>query len=495
MRVVTGDEMKQIDAYTMNEIGLSGVMLMENAGQAAARRIMDHYPNETLSVLIGSGNNGGDGFVIARMLKENGFDVKVLVIPDEERISGDARYHKNVYKKCGHTYEQYDKDSDIEADVIIDTMLGTGVKGEIRAPYNEIFSTLNHTSATVVSVDLPSGVPAETGTVPKGALKADRTIIIELPKLSYYSYPAREYYGRAEVAGIGIPAQAVESAVRSDVSVWTFNDTRENWKRRAPDSHKGTHGKAGIIAGSTDMPGAAVLTSMAAVKSGAGLTAVNTPPENFPIVAGHTPEATFYKRHEDLEDFTSQKDVIAFGPGMGVHEETEKTLEYLIENFDGTLVVDADGLTGFSHLKGKVKARTSPLIITPHPGEMAKLMDDTVASVNQNRFEIAQDVAREYGIYVVLKGAFTLTAAPSGKIWINDTGNPGLAKGGSGDVLTGMITAFACRYESIGHAVSSAVFMHGFTAEYVHRQSAGIDTISASDIADHLKYTFKIVEG
>lgn len=493
MRVVTGEEMKVIDQYAIEEIGIDGRILMENAGRVAAKNIMKNFRRQKFCVLIGSGNNGGDGFVIAKVLQENGYDVDVCVIPDLHKIKGDAEYHMNVYLNSSFSFTRYDKHIAESADIIIDTMLGTGVKGEIRSPYKEIFQELNRMDKFIISVDLPSGVPADESPVSEYALKADHTLMIGLPKLSYYTQPAREHYGKAKVIHIGIPAKAIDDAVHSIRRIWTREDTEKHWPARSDDSHKGSHGKVGIIAGSTNMPGAAVLTTSAAVRSGAGLTTLNTHKDIFSAIISHIPEAILFDRADGLSTFAKGLDVIAIGPGLGVNDETRDLAEYLINEFEGPLVIDADGLSDLKKLKKEIKERIYPIVISPHPGEMARLVGSSAAEVNKNRFVISREIALEYDMYVILKGPNTLVATPDGEIFINDTGNAGLAKGGSGDVLTGMIAAFLGKYERPQHAISSAVFMHGFTADYILEKGAGIETITASDIVDNLKDTFYTV--
>ncbi|MCD2138610.1 NAD(P)H-hydrate dehydratase [Salinicoccus halitifaciens] len=493
MKVVTGEEMKAIDRYTIEKIGIDGTILMENAGRVAAKNIMKNFRRQKVCVLIGSGNNGGDGFVIAKVLKENGYEVETCVIPETDKIKGDAEYHMNIYLNSGFSFTQYDKEIAESADLIVDTMLGTGITGEIRPPYKEIFRELNAMDNFIISIDLPSGVPADESPVPEYALKADHTLIIGLPKLSYYTYPARRYYGEAKLIHIGLPQKAIDETVRSKRNVWTRKDTEKHWPVREDASHKGSHGKVGIIAGSANMPGAAVLTTAAAVRSGAGLTQLNTHKDIFGTLVNHIPEATLFNREGDLEAFIEGKDIIAIGPGLGVNEETKRTVKYLLDRFEGPLVIDADGLSGLQDSKSKIRERTHPTIISPHPGEMARLIDSSPGEVNRKRFEISREMAVDYGMYVILKGPNTLVATPAGEIFINDTGNAGLAKGGSGDVLTGMLAAFLARYENPQHAISSAVFMHGFTADYLVERGAGTETITASDIIDNLQDTFAVI--
>src|SRR5699024_9851238 len=265
------------------------------------------------------GNNGGDGFVIAKVLKEYGHHVDVCVIPDPQRISGDADYHKNIFLGSGFTFTQYDRGIMNDADIVIDTMLGTGVTGQIRPPYAEIFQELNNLDNIVVSIDLPSGLPADESPVPENTLKADLTLIIGLPKLSYYTYPARNYYGKAKVIDIGIPDKAENKDIKTVRTVWTEKHVTNNRPKKDDNSHKGSQGKVGINAGSSNMPGAAVLTTTATVRSGAGLTALSTHTDIFSTITNHVPEATLFDRKDDLSDFIDDKDVIAIGPGLGVN--------------------------------------------------------------------------------------------------------------------------------------------------------------------------------
>ncbi|HIW11662.1 MAG TPA: NAD(P)H-hydrate dehydratase [Candidatus Salinicoccus stercoripullorum] len=494
MRIVTGGEMKNADQYTMDHIGLDGRILMENAGRAAAHSLMEVYAGRKFTVLIGSGNNGGDGFVISRTLLEAGFDVTVCIIPGEDRISGDSGYHKMIFEKSGFVWKQYDREDLKNADIIVDAMLGTGMHGEIREPYLTVIKDITSSGKRVVSIDLPSGVPAAEETVPEYALRADHTIILQQPKLSYYLYPARCHYGDSEVVQIGIPKRAIDETAHSHRFEWTLAHTRKHWLKRSASSHKGSHGKVGIVAGNEMMPGAAAMSAGAAVKSGAGLTMVNTVKSAVPVVASKVTEATFYDRGAPLSGFYKGKDALAVGPGTGTGSASREIVVDLIDNFDGPLLVDADGLAQFRDILPLVRNREAPTVITPHPGEMAKLIDSTPARVNGARFETAEKYARDNGIYVVLKGPFTIVATPHGRTFVNVTGNSGLAKGGTGDALTGMILSFLSRYDDVQAAVSSAVFMHGYTADHMLECGVAASAMTASGIIDHMETTFNLVD-
>ena len=265
-----------------------------------------------------------------------------------------------------------------------------------------------------------------------------------------------------------------------NVNSWSKNLVTAHWPKRQPNSHKGSHGKAGIIAGSETMPGAAALCASAAVESGAGLTTVNTLRSVIPIVASHVPEATFYYRDDDLNAFLEGKDAVAAGPGLG--RLSNDIIEDLITNFDGPLIIDADGLYELSSHEIIIRKRTAPLIITPHVGEMARIIDQDIEYVNNNRYEAAKNLAADYGIYVVLKGPETIVAEPDGGLWVNHTGNSGLAKGGTGDVLTGMILGFIAQGTDIQPAVSNAVYLHGYAADYLIEHGEAIETVTASKV-------------
>lgn len=270
--------------------------------------------------------------------------------------------------------------------------------------------------------------------------------------------------------------------------IWTESHVIEHWPKRDPASHKGDHGKAGIIAGSETMPGAAALCAAAAVQSGAGLTSVNTVRSVIPVVAAYVPEATFYHRDDDLNEFLDGKDAVAAGPGIG--RLSDDVIEDLIANFEGPLVIDADGLYHLNRHEVMIRKRTAPLIITPHAGEMARILGKDIEYVNANRSEAAGNLAADYGIFVVLKGQNTIVADPDGALWINPTGNAGLAKGGSGDVLTGMILAFLGRYKAVQPAVSSAVYMHGYAADCLVKQGEAIESVTASKVIQSISASF-----
>lgn len=274
------------------------------------------------------------------------------------------------------------------------------------------------------------------------------------------------------------------------VHEWTLEDVRKYWVKRGETSHKGSNGKIGIIAGSNFMPGAAVFSSTASVSSGAGLTTLNTEKDVIPIVASSAAEVMYYLREDPLHDFIKDKDVIAVGPGLGQRTKTDEIIAELVTADQQMLIIDADGLYHIHELKNTLKTRKFPVVITPHPGEMAKILDSTPQEVNENRTRVAEHTAKIFNVYVVLKGPRTVIASPEGDVWVNTSGNAGLAKGGSGDVLTGMIAAFLGRYEKTMAGIATAVFLHGYTAEHLVTSGIAIDTITPTMLVEHFSSSF-----
>ncbi|HET7657313.1 MAG TPA: NAD(P)H-hydrate dehydratase [Bacillales bacterium] len=496
MHVVTGKEMGEIDRVMMESIGLSGPMLMENAGQAVARKLLERLqPDDRIAVLIGSGNNGGDGFVVARVLLDKGYDAEAWLIPPRTKIKGDAKVHFELFERAGFQVWEYSQNKNGLDDridrytVIVDAMLGTGVRGVARQPYKEWIERVNASGACVISVDLPSGVHADGGELEGPVIRADRTFTLQCPKLSALTYPSAEYYGEWELVDIGILQTVIEKTAPLR-KLWQLKDVNRSFPRRSASSHKGSHGKGLLVAGSREMTGAAVLSAKAALRGGAGLLATAVPDIAHPIIASQVTEAT-YKICPSENGFFSgetpfdlQYDAIAVGPGMGREKGPLKVLETLLKEFEGPLVIDADGLFHLKELTSVLKQRNHETILTPHPGEMARLLDVSAQEVQASRFEAAKNFAVEYGVYLVLKGPYTIVTTPEGKQFVNSTGNPALAKGGTGDVLTGLILAFIMQHSCLQAAISNAVYLHGMAADRLVRNSHSSIDVTATDVIE-----------
>ncbi|WP_416148584.1 NAD(P)H-hydrate dehydratase [Salipaludibacillus sp. HK11] len=501
MYVVTGGEMHQIDRYTMDQLGLSEEILMENAGQAFVRHLLTSVSiDEKVIVLIGAGNNGGDGFVISRLLAEKGFQFEIWVVPPVERVKGTARFHMDIFKRCGYSFIEYEansigfRESLNTCSVIIDALLGTGVKGNLRKPYAYVIKAVNESEKRIISVDIPSGVPSSEGEAEVYGVIANETFTFQAPKLSAFVYPSALHFGEVHTLEIGIPKIAF-TEVAPQRQLITEKRVRTTLAKRPADAHKGKAGRALIIGGTQEMTGAPVLTTDACLRAGAGLATMAIPACIHPIVTQKLTESTFMKlpdaegeiRSDVLKEEISyiQYDGIAIGPGMG--RNISKPIYEALRSFNGPVVIDADGLYHMSNELHRwcEEPRSGPTIITPHPGEMALLTGRTIKEVEEHRFEYTLDFAKKYQMYVVLKGPFTIVTTPVGEQWVNTTGNASLAKGGSGDVLTGMILALVLQQHSVIDAICNAVHIHGKLADKMI-ETHDIFSVKASDLIHSL---------
>ncbi|WP_281659367.1 NAD(P)H-hydrate dehydratase [Halobacillus sp. Cin3] len=490
MDIVTAQEMYERDQAAA-EAGLAGTMLMENAGRAAAYDLVKHIQkSDRIIVWIGAGSNGGDGFVIARTLLNLGYTAEAVQVVPDEKIKGDAAVHKQIFQASGHTVKKWTDVEDAEgyllrADVSIDAMLGIGVQGDLREPYKQIVQHCNEASLLRLAVDLPTGVPADEGVEEFTAYKADYTSVIEAPKLSAFLQHTQPWYGQWSVVEIGIPSQ-VSPAVRR--SMWTVEDVKRTLPSRDDHSHKGSHGKGLVIGGSLLMPGSAAMTSRAALRSGAGLIAIATEEGAVPSISPYVQEATFVER-ETME--LSAYDGVAAGMGIGRGADARALVHHVVTHTKGALLIDADGLYVLKDFLGELEKREEPTILTPHPGEFAHLTGRSIKDVLLSPFSLAEAFARRYGVYLVLKGPSTIITAPDGEQRVDVTGNSGLAKGGSGDALAGILLTMLMQSESMLDGLSSGCVLHGHTADRVVQQGRSKVDLLATDVIEGLPGTFR----
>ncbi|WP_085505080.1 NAD(P)H-hydrate dehydratase [Thalassobacillus devorans] len=501
MYIVTAHEMYDWDRKSIEEAGMDGKILMENAGRAVAEQVEKRVRNDQhIVVLIGAGNNGGDGFVIARTLLNRGYSVKAWQLVPDEKIKGDALVHKQLYLGAGFELEHLTKVNVLfreldQADVIIDAMLGIGVNGKLKPPFDQVTAYANQSQALKIAVDIPTGVPADEGITDFDGLQADYTCIIAAPKLSAFLPHTAPYYGEWEVVEIGLPAKMLK---KSSVSLWNSEHARSTLPERHPFSHKGTHGKALVIGGSYLMPGSIALSARAALRSGAGLAAVATPESAWPSVSMHIPEATAVSTSEEngvlaekVEvDFTGY-DAVAIGMGMGRSDASRTIVQQVVEEADVPVLIDADGLYLLKQLLEVLKNRTGPAVLTPHPGEMAHLLGITIPELLARPFEWSQRFAYNHGVYIVLKGPSTIITAPDGTQVVDTSGNAGLAKGGSGDVLSGILLAFMMQSQSITEALCNGCFLHGKAAELLTTEGHSKADLLATDLIEGLSRAFR----
>ncbi len=507
MQIVTANEMYAIDRCTMEKVKLPGVALMESAGRAAAAEIVKRVDrNDRIAVLAGTGNNGGDGFVIARSLLAGGYDVTLWVLAPEEKLKGDAGLHRDIFAASGYRARYAEQEgfdvllAELPAfDVYIDAIFGIGIKGEVRPPYREAIAAVNGMEGRKIAIDIPSGLEADSSDYPDAVFKADVTITLQCPKTGAFLYPGREAYGELVTVDIGIPPAVIEKET-GNRQLWEEPDVIASMPRRKADSHKGSHGRGLVIGGSRMMKGAPAMAALAAMRSGAGLLSAAVPESAADVVATHAMEAMYRPLPEkdgfidslhgvDIDEF----DALAAGPGFGRHEKGTEVIEYLLKAVKVPLVLDADALYHAAFLKDALKQRQEPVILTPHPGEMAHLTGMPIAEIQSSRFRLSREFAVEFGAFLVLKGPHTIVTAPDGRQWVNTTGNPALAKGGSGDVLTGMILAFLMQHNVIQPALSNAVFLHGRAADYLTKAGHTSMDVLAGDLVDALPAAFSTV--
>ncbi|MFD2705931.1 NAD(P)H-hydrate dehydratase [Salibacterium lacus] len=509
MQVVTGEEMREMDRYAMDDVGMKEELLMENAGREAAhaleRKNTSAAGTKTV-VLIGKGNNGGDGFVLARVLQEKGWNVDVLLLSNADAFQGAALYHKDLYERCGFTWGYWsEKESERiqkEYILIVDAMLGTGVKGGLREPFKEAADVLNEAEGTVAAVDIPSGVPSGEDPVPETAVQADFTITLQYPKISAYLQPASPFYGEIEVVDIGLPGAALRKE-KEKKQLWTGQDTARTLNKRSVDAHKGDHGRGLLIGGSAAMPGAVRMASTACLYSGAGLLTAAFPSSAAAVPAGAPPEVMMLPLQEENGYFSPEiraddlsagaYDAVAAGPGMGRGKGAETLVKQLVEQAGGPLLFDADALYFLPEHIEALQQRRQPVILTPHPGEMARLAGVSVREVTQRRFSLSRETAARYNCCVVLKGPHTLVTMPDGTQTVNTTGNEALARGGTGDILTGMILGMLLQRQEIQPAVSNAVYLHGLAADFAVEHEFDSYAMASSDIISYLPPAFRSI--
>jgi hydroxyethylthiazole kinase-like uncharacterized protein yjeF len=483
--LVTAREMRELDRYTIEEIGLPGIVLMENAGKAVAEEIILRFPKpKTATLLAGTGNNGGDGWVAARHLLDRGWKVHLWLIGSEEKMSADAKVFYHVCRRYAPVWHYSAAQRErlarhlAEAAVVIDALLGTGTRGGLRPPMDDVVNELNQTpSPFVVAVDLPSGVDADTGAVENEAVRADLTVTFQYPKWGHYLRPGANMRGELKVAEIGIfpvsgkTEREPKSRLNTPLLWEEYVKPRQEW------AHKGTYGHLHVIGGAKGMLGAVVMAGEAAYRMGAGYVTLTVPEsERLALAAKVTqqlvwswPGQEFFAADsaavwkEKKERFSA----VAIGPGLGRFAGEEKWLGQLMAEIEVPLVLDADALNILAAHPSLFQRRRegAVTILTPHPGEMARLVGSSTAEVESRRHQVAKKLAQETGMFVVLKGRYTVIAFPDGTQMLNPTGSPALAKAGSGDLLTGMIGSMLAQRIPPDKAVPMAVFMHGKAGE------------------------------
>ncbi len=506
MRVLNSKQMRAVDRQTIDDIGIASLVLMENAGRqvvAALESLIDDLPSRRVVALCGTGNNGGDGFVVARTLQQRGIDVAVVVVGTSDDIRGDARINLDIIGRLGvpivevadaHSWELH-ASTVTSADIVIDALMGTGLSRALTGLHDTVVADLNASPATVVSIDLPSGVSADTNDLIGPAVRADITVTLGAPKIPLVLPPAEHGAGDVVVADIGIPHPVIDEIDGPRLYLLTRDFVRTLVEPRGPDAHKGDFGHVVVVGGSRGMTGAAVLAARGALRSGAGRVTVATPASVQPIVAGLGVE--FMTRALADDDgvcaadaaeavLALDLDVLAVGPGLGAGPSVTAFVRAILERGAAPLILDADALNACAGDTTALAGRDDrPIIITPHPGEMARLLGCSSDDVQANRLGLAVEFATTHHVHVVLKGYRTIVALPDGQAFVNPTGTPGMATGGSGDVLTGMLAAWLAQLMDPGSACQLAVYLHGAAGELADADEGEV-AMTAGDIVLHL---------
>ncbi|HTS16204.1 MAG TPA: NAD(P)H-hydrate dehydratase [Verrucomicrobiae bacterium] len=475
MKAVTTEQIRQLDQQTIS-LGTPGEELMERAGYAVARAAMKFLRRldaRTVLLFAGKGNNGGDAIVAARHLAGAGCEAALVLMCKRTELQGDPLLHFQKLVAAVKvlelpTLEQLaELVGDLEPAVVVDGLLGTGLKGEVREPYATAIKVINGLHRPVVAVDIPSGLDSDTGEVLGVAVRAQTTVTMGLPKIGLLKPAALEFIGRIEVVDIGIPRKLLDN-IQADVELVTAREVAALLPPRPRAAHKGDCGHLLVIAGSEGYTGAPILTATAAARAGAGLVTLAVPRSIYRTVAASCPPEIMPRPADfetlDTTDFAGFN-AIAIGPGLGQGTTTQRMIWKVISAWFPPIVADADALNAMAQSVAALKKLHKPLVLTPHPGEMGRLIGKTSRDVQANRWEVARDFAKEYGTTTVLKGAGTLIAERTGPMWVNLTGNPGMAKGGMGDALTGVIGAFLAQGLSPADAARAGVFVHGLAGD------------------------------
>lgn len=507
MRVLTAEQMRQAEHRTITDIGIPAIVLMENAGRqvvAAMESTFEGLDDATVAVLCGRGNNGGDGFVVARTLIERGNDVRVYLIGQASDVRGDAALNLRILRNLSvDVVEVADAGSwelhapaVLDADIIVDALLGTGGRPPVEGLLETILADVNASDSPVVAVDLPTGLDASVERVEGPTIEAALTVTFGAPKIAHVQPPAERFVGQLVIADIGIPSVAIDAVEGPWVDILTADLVRPHVSPRQSDSQKGDYGRVLIVAGSRGMSGAAWLAARAALRAGAGLVTLATPASIQPTVAAMGAEYMTLALDEDSDGGLTSRaveqvlshaaDVIVIGPGLGRSASTQIFVRTVVAGAALPVVVDADALFAFSGGHADLHGRDdAPVIITPHPGEMARLIQTDVDDVQARRVDVARELATTQQLHVVLKGHRTLVALPDGRVSVNLTGNPGMATGGTGDVLAGMLGAWVGQLQDAAAATQLAVYLHGAAGDLATAERGEVSVI-AGDLIDHI---------
>ncbi len=510
MKITTAAEMREIDRATTERFGVPSLTLMENAGSAIAQFILEEYGQANrIAVVCGKGNNGGDGFVVARKLHRAGRVVEVLLLASASDLRGDALAMferlplRPIILQTTQALEAESSRSLASCDLIVDAILGTGFQPPVKGLYADAISAINRSGMPVVAVDIPSGADSDAMSEQsgEGMARADAIVTFTAPR------PAHVFgnltRGPIVIAPIGSPPEAIVSKLNLELT--TPHDIAALFAPRPVDSNKGMYGHVLIVGGSLGKSGAAAMAGMAALRAGCGLSTVATPASALPSVAGFAAELMTEPLPETdigsiamgaiesgaFGQLAKPVDVVAIGPGIGRNSETAEFVHEAVHLTKVPLVLDADGLNAFQNHTDRLDGRQRPLVLTPHPGEMSRLAGISIQDVQADRLNVARNFARQHQLILVLKGNRTIIALPNGTAWVNPTGNPGMATGGTGDILTGTTAGIIGQMQNdVPRAAIAAAYMHGLAGD-IAAEKMGEHSLVATDLLSALPEAFR----
>ena len=523
MKILTAAQMQRIDRLTTERYGVPSLTLMENAGRGVVDFLVERYApleGHRLAILCGKGNNGGDGMVVARLLREKGFQPRTLLFADPQGLQGDAAVNYQRLSAAAppevignQAAWQSAKSGLAETTLFVDALLGTGLTKPLEGFLAEVVRDVNagFPTARVVAIDLPTGLSADQVELIGECMRADASVTFTAPKVAHVFPPACERVGEWVVKPIGTPREALESDPELMLNLTCPEDVAWIAHPRQPTAHKGNYGHVLVLAGSVGKTGAAALAALAALRAGAGLATVATPASALPVVAAlgkefmtealpETDLGTISSRGLDwarLDKLVEGKAVLAVGPGLGTVPETSELIRQLVNKYRLPLVLDADGLNAFAGCMSTFDTAVRPpgaTVLTPHPGEMARLTGRKTAEIQAHRVEVTREFSRQYQVHLVLKGYRTLIGAPDGQVWVNPTGNPGMATGGTGDVLTGLLAGLLAQYphRPLTRVVAAAVYLHGLAGDLA-AQDLGQPAMIAGDLLERVPSAYKVL--
>jgi len=515
MKLVTVETMRAVDHEAIVNRGIPGPELMENAGRGIAERIRDDILGDPDSVRIavfcGKGNNGGDGFVVGRYLHQYGCEVTMFFPSPVEKLSDDARLNHGRAAEKGVTLRPVESieqlPGNLDFDYIIDAVFGTGFSGAPRGLLGELIESMNRPGIPIIAVDCPSGLDVDTGRAEGAVVRADHTFTLGLPKFGQYYSPGRELCGPVKVVPIGIPDDVIDGfAIRDNLI--TADMVASFLPERRPDGHKGDFGRLFILAGSTGLTGAATLAATASVRSGLGLVTVGCPRTLNPVLETKLTEAMTWPLPDvagkgvlalrglgEINRKSGECDAVVIGPGIGRHHETRELIARLIGKLDKPAIIDADGLNAFENNHAALAGdHPAGLVLTPHPSEFARLIDEPKLPRDIfGQYDLVRRYARTYDAVIVYKGSPTVVVAPDGALYLNPTGNDGMASGGTGDVLSGIIGSFLAQGMAPLEGAVAAVHLHGLAGDLAAAEY-GRRALMAGDLIEFLPDAFEFIE-